>query len=69
MKNKKLEGTNVFVGEKDLRLEGMPQVEVERGKWALARPIGYIGFWHTLKCALKVLKHEADIIIWKQYEA
>lgn len=64
---KKLEGTNIFIAEKDLKDTGT-QVEVEKGKWAIARPIGYYGFFWTLNCAWKVLKHEADIIIWKQYE-
>jgi hypothetical protein len=64
---RKLEGTNIFIAERDLKDNGM-QAEVEKGKWAIARPIGFISFWHTLTCAIKVLKHEADIIIWKQYE-
>lgn len=64
---KKLEGTNIFIAERDLKDSGH-QVEVEKGKWTIARPIGYQDFFWTLKCAWKVLKHEADIVIWKQYE-
>lgn len=64
---KKLQGTNVYIAETDLRDKGF-SVEVEKGKWAIGREIGYIGFLHTLRCALRVLFHEADIVIWKQYE-
>ena len=67
LKNNKLYGTNTFIAERDLKDTGS-QVEVEKGKWAIARPLGYVSFFYTLKCAWKVLKHEADIIIWKQYE-
>lgn len=61
----KLLGTNIFIGNRDLKDNGAAQHFVN-GKWGTARPVGYIGFWHTLQCALKVLRGEADIVVWEE---
>jgi hypothetical protein len=63
----KLEGTNIFIAQEDLKGFDTLQ-EVEKGHWEIARPVGYIGFWHTLDCAMKVLRHEADIVVWKVWK-
>lgn len=60
---KKIMGTNIFYGEHDLKDQGVTH-EV-RGRWIPTRPIGYIGFWHTLKCAWMVLTNQADIVVWE----
>jgi len=63
-----MKGTNIFIGEKDLKDTGTSVIssnELTRETWVLARPVGYLSFWFTLKCALKVLTHDADIVIWK----
>lgn len=62
---KDLEGTNVFIAEKDLK--GSTFHRHKNGQEHIARPIGYIGFFFTLDCAWKVLTHKADIVTWRDY--
>lgn len=61
-------GTNIFIGEEDLKDDGPSIQAYSVQKWVTARPVGYIGFWHRMSCALKVLKGRADIVIWKVKE-
>lgn len=62
-----MKGTNIFVGELDLKERGASiQSSIMPGKWVKARPIGYISFFHTLKCAWLVLRHKADIVVWNE---
>lgn len=65
-KSRKLDGTNIFRGDKISQGDGTP-TENRNGKWVEARPLGYIGFWYTLNCAWLVLTHRADIVIWYEY--
>jgi hypothetical protein len=57
-----MKGTNIFIGEENLTTTVAYR---DSGKFIPARPIGYISFFFTLKCAWKVLLHKADIVIWK----
>lgn len=34
------------------------------GRWVAARPIGYIGFFHRVRCAWEVFRGRADILKW-----
>lgn len=61
----KLIGTNIFIGNTDLKDNETTQ-QYGRGKWGTARPVGYISFWYTLQCALKVFRGEADIVVWEK---
>lgn len=61
---KKLLGTNIFIGNTDLKDNGNAQ-QYDNEKWGVARPVGYISFWHTLKCAWLVLSGRADIVTWR----
>lgn len=60
----KLQGTNIFSGEKDLNLQ--TKTQLPDGTWVTARPIGFQSFIFTLQCAWDVLRHRADIIIWRE---
>ncbi|MFA6314962.1 MAG: hypothetical protein WC648_01150 [Candidatus Paceibacterota bacterium] len=62
-----MKGTNIFLGELDLKERGTAiESSIQKGRWVYARPVGYISFWHTLKCAWKVLTHKADIVVWNE---
>lgn len=63
----KLRGTNEFIGEYDLSDNGAKLLN-SSNDWVIARPEGYKSFWFTLKCAWKVLTHQADIVIWEEQE-
>lgn len=43
-------------------------VEIKKGYWAPARPVGYISFWHRIQCAWQVFIGKADAVIWPQDE-
>lgn len=58
-------GTNIFIGEKDIKSHTQVDIGKTTPRWVTARPVGYISPWHTLKCAWLVLKGKADIVIWK----
>ena len=59
----KLQGVNVFIGNKDIKDNGA-SCQYKNG-WGTARRIGWFGFWHRIDCTLKVLFGYADIVIWK----
>ena len=59
----KIRGMNVFVGERDLKDNGVT-AEVN-GKWVTARPIGYMSLWHQIKCAWLVFREKADMVVWE----
>lgn len=67
-----MRGINIYTGEEDLKDQGhtvqvtrtRPDGVKEQG-WVIGRPIGFIGFWHRVKCAWLVFREKADIVIWK----
>lgn len=61
---KKLMGTNVFIGERDLKDNGSV-MQVKPNRWVPMRPIGYIGIAYRIRCAWRVLRGQADIVQWK----
>lgn len=62
-----MKGTHIFLGELDLKDRGcLVESSLMKGKFVKGRPIGYISFWHTLKCAWRVLTHKADIVVWNE---
>lgn len=60
-----LYGVNVYVGERDIRPKGHAEKQLPSGEWVTARELGYVSALDRLKCALKVLRGEADIVIWQ----
>lgn len=65
---KKLEGTNIYVAERDFKDEATRLTHHHKnGQKHMARPDGYVGFFYTLDCAWKVLTHQADIVLWEDH--
>lgn len=63
----KLQGTSLL-HINDLR-SWSDSTEIEKNgtkKWVHARPVGYLDIWNRLSIAIKVLKGEADAVIWEQ---
>ena len=44
------------------RLQGV-KAEID-GRWVAARPMGWDSIWFRLKCAWRVFRMEADILLW-----
>ena len=62
----KYKSVNIFFSDRDLNPNTQTtatQTEKD-GKWVMARPIGYIGLLHRIKCAWEVFQGRADIIKW-----
>ena len=64
MKLKKLYGTNVFLGERDLKDDGASK-QLPSGEWVKSRSIGWVGLGYRIKFAWRVLRGYADIVVWE----
>jgi hypothetical protein len=62
-----MHGTNVFIGEEDLKTDTYIQAYSVQ-KEVPARPVGFHGLRFKLECAFKLLTGKADIVIWKVSE-
>lgn len=63
-----MKGTNVFIGEEDLKDHGMTLQAYSVQEYVTARPIGLIGLRYRMLYAFEVLMGRADIVIWKVKE-
>lgn len=62
-----MQGTNIYFGERDLKDYGN-QNSCDGINYFTARPLGFISFIYRVKCAMRVISGEADIVVWGEHD-
>lgn len=65
---RKIRGVSVYSAEKEFTREGRALAGLPDGRWVLGRALGYDTLRWRLRCAIRVFRGDADILVWEQDE-